>query len=63
MEKSASSERVRLTNEILAKLTIIRKTVDGPFTNHEPTNWGHVGSLEKVHADLAEIVRFLGSEQ
>lgn len=62
MTKTASGERVRLTHEILAKLAVIGSRVDGRFTGSEPTHWGHVGSLEKVHADLAEIVRFLGAE-
>lgn len=27
----------------------------------EQPNWGHVGSLEKVRADLDEVIRFLGA--
>jgi hypothetical protein len=61
-DKSPSHARVRLTTEILAQLDSIRAKVDGDFTNHQPTNWGHVGTLEKVKADLAEIVRFIGAE-
>lgn len=62
MTKTASGERVRLTHEIIAKLNLIHLRVDGNFTGHERTNWGHVGTLEKVHGDLAEIIRFIGIE-
>lgn len=60
-DKSPSHARVRLTNEILAQLDAIRAKVDGNFTDDQRTNWGHVGSLEKVKADLAEIARFIGA--
>lgn len=43
---------------IIAKAeAIIAAMAKQPETPH----WGHVGSLEKVRADLDEVIRFLGA--